>query len=231
LRHHYLIQQYFLVNRSGPRNARRRRGRLARTQALVGRQGKRLGVVLPEGLGTWDELWEMACARKLGLGHSLPICCINVNHFYQPFMDILQRAYEDRLLEQKPHDIVHFVNTAEEAVLWAEAIQDSDDLEVLELQKRSAVLRKSSFLGGTPTGETGVLGTIRQSFHYVSESLRNSFTFGESDEEGLGNDGDYASGQPIPPRTADQPPSTLMVMAVGVALGVVLSHQLSGRQR
>ena len=42
-------------------------------------------IVLPGGPGTWDELWEMACGRNIGL-HNLPICVVNVNDFYQPFL-------------------------------------------------------------------------------------------------------------------------------------------------
>jgi hypothetical protein len=58
-------------------------------------------------------------------------------------------------------------------------------------------------------------------------SLRDSFIFGEDDEEGTGDEGDYDSGQPIRPRAEDQPPSALMVMAAGVTLGVILFDQLT----
>eukprot|EP00980_Cylindrotheca_fusiformis_P010280 scaffold2288_cov87-Cylindrotheca_fusiformis.AAC.6 len=76
-------------------------------------------VVLPGGPGTWDELWEMACARHLGLVN-LPIVCINVDNYYQPFRDMLDRAYNDKLIRLKPSEIVHFSNTVQEAVEWCE---------------------------------------------------------------------------------------------------------------
>ncbi len=111
-------------------------------------EGAHALVVLPGGPGTWDELWEMACARKLGLHNSLPIVCVNVDHFYQPFVEMMQRAYEDRLLEQTPDEVIHFVETAEEAVRWLEEIQDSDDFaSKAVLKKRPSTLRKSSFFG------------------------------------------------------------------------------------
>lgn len=115
-------------------------------------EGANALVVLPGGPGTWDELWEMACARKLGLHSSLPIVCVNVDNFYQPFVEMMQRAFEDGLLEQKPDEVIHFVETAEEAVRWVESIQGSDDFaSKAVLKKRTSTLRKSSFFGGDLT--------------------------------------------------------------------------------
>ena len=41
-------------------------------------------LVLPGGTGTWDELWEMACMRNLGL-YSKPIIAVSVDGFYDDF--------------------------------------------------------------------------------------------------------------------------------------------------
>jgi len=72
-------------------------------------------VVLPGGPGTWDELWEMACAKNINL-NTLPIVCVNVNGYYDPFKQMLQRAYDDALIKKTPESLVKFVCTAEEAV-------------------------------------------------------------------------------------------------------------------
>ena len=69
-------------------------------------------VVLPGGPGTWDELWEMACARHIGF-HSMPIVCVNVDGYYDNFRDMLRRAHEDGLLYKHPNDILHFEETPE----------------------------------------------------------------------------------------------------------------------
>lgn len=78
-------------------------------------------IVLPGGPGTWDELWEMACARHIGF-HAIPIVCINVDGFYDSFKTILKRAHEDDLLykqdvakdhHKKPSEIIHFEETPE----------------------------------------------------------------------------------------------------------------------
>eukprot|EP00339_Tiarina_fusa_P001771 CAMPEP_0117026780 /NCGR_PEP_ID=MMETSP0472-20121206/19655_1 /TAXON_ID=693140 ORGANISM="Tiarina fusus, Strain LIS" /NCGR_SAMPLE_ID=MMETSP0472 /ASSEMBLY_ACC=CAM_ASM_000603 /LENGTH=306 /DNA_ID=CAMNT_0004733881 /DNA_START=48 /DNA_END=968 /DNA_ORIENTATION=+ len=102
-------------------------------------------IVLPGGPGTWDELWEMACSRHLGLVQ-LPIVCVNVDGFYEPFQEMLDRAYEDELIKLKPHDIVHFASNAEEAVRWIEAVKEGRSIpKVSNPARRSSALRKSSF--------------------------------------------------------------------------------------
>jgi len=80
-------------------------------------------VVLPGGPGTWDELWEMACAKGIGLSN-LPIVCVSVDGYYEPFAHMLQRAYDDQLTKLQPHEIVHFVDSAVEAVKWVEAVHN-----------------------------------------------------------------------------------------------------------
>lgn len=104
-------------------------------------------VVLPGGPGTWDELWEMACARGIGLT-DIPIVCINCNGFYDPFRIMLQRAYDDKLTKLQPHELVHFEASAQEAVRWVEKIQSdgcSPPKAVPSRESRSMVLRTSSF--------------------------------------------------------------------------------------
>jgi len=104
-------------------------------------------VVLPGGPGTWDELWEMSCARHLGL-IDLPIVCVNVNGYYEPFREMLQRAHKDELIKLLPEQIVHFADTAEEAVRWIEleragAPQPS---QKKTMQNRTLELNRSSFM-------------------------------------------------------------------------------------
>jgi predicted Rossmann-fold nucleotide-binding protein len=59
-----------------------------------------------------SKLWEMACARHIGF-HSIPIVCINVDGYYDPFRAILSRAHDDMLLYKHPNDILHFEETPE----------------------------------------------------------------------------------------------------------------------
>ena len=82
-------------------------------------------IVLPGGPGTWDELWEMACARHLKL-NQLPIVCVNVDGYYEPFRQMLHRAYADKLIHLPPDEIVRFADGAEDAVRFVEG-QGMDD--------------------------------------------------------------------------------------------------------
>lgn len=129
-------------------------------------------VVMPGGPGTWDELWEMACVRKLELENALPIVCVNVDNFYQPFIDMLKRGYEDKLMEQKPEEVVHFVDTAEEAVKWIEANVRQPKLYQ---QRQNSTISKLRNLVETEDGVISplillALGAIAG--HLVSRSLK-----------------------------------------------------------
>ena len=94
----------------GPDLQERKKFLVADTDALI---------VLPGGPGTWDELWEMACARHLNL-NQLPIVCVNVDGYYEPFKEMLHRAYADKLIHLPPHEIVRFASNAEDAVRFVE---------------------------------------------------------------------------------------------------------------
>jgi hypothetical protein len=93
----------------------------------------------------------MACARQLGLVQ-LPIVCVNVDDYYEPFRAILDRAYEDKLIKLMPHEIVHFAPSAEEAVRWIEAEQEggSNATGNPKIMRRSSVLKRSSFFSPPP---------------------------------------------------------------------------------
>jgi hypothetical protein len=90
----------------------------------------------------------MACARNIGLSH-LPIVCVNVNGYYEPFRTILQRAYEDRLIRVLPDNLVYFCDSALEAMQWVE--------ETLSHPSQSHIqappMRKTSVLHTPVTGE------------------------------------------------------------------------------
>ena len=79
-------------------------------------------LVLPGGPGTWDELWEMACIKQIGLNNKeLPIVCVNVDGYYDPFQEMLEKAAEEGLLyTQNTADIVHFEPTPEAAIWYIE---------------------------------------------------------------------------------------------------------------
>lgn len=72
-------------------------------------------IVLPGGTGTFDELWEMACSKQIGF-IDMPIVCVNIDGYYDPFVQMLKRAHEDDFLYKHPNDILLFETTSEKAV-------------------------------------------------------------------------------------------------------------------
>lgn len=57
-------------------------------------------IVLPGGLGTLEELFEVAVGNQLGL-HRLPVGLLNVDGFFDPLLTFLDRAVADKLLKRQ----------------------------------------------------------------------------------------------------------------------------------
>lgn len=77
-------------------------------------------IVLPGGVGTFDEFWESVSAKSLnmkGLGKK-PICVINVNGFYDGFIMQLEKAFNDGLLYNNTSDFFYVATSASEALQW-----------------------------------------------------------------------------------------------------------------
>jgi hypothetical protein len=71
-----------------------------------------------------------------------------VDGFYESFRTMLELAYKEGLVKNRPEDVVHFVRTAEEAVRWIEQ-RNAKDAPVQALpsaKKCASVLRRASFL-------------------------------------------------------------------------------------
>lgn len=97
----------------------------------------------------------MACARNIGLS-AIPIVCVNIDGFYDPFRMMLERAWADKLTKLKPELIMHFADTAEEAIRWLEEVQGAKPEDQLVPTKKSGkeMLRLSSVMG-TPVSTKG----------------------------------------------------------------------------
>ena len=99
----------------------------------------------------------MACARNLDI-MDLPIVCVNVDGYYDAFLTILQRAYNDRLIMRKPEDIVHFEPTSSEAVQWIEkevaqkqlASKSKNHDTKVKIRKKTSFLKKAQSMCNWP---------------------------------------------------------------------------------
>mmetsp|Transcript_15290 Transcript_15290/g.23808 ORF Transcript_15290/g.23808 Transcript_15290/m.23808 type:complete len:301 (+) Transcript_15290:70-972(+) len=124
-------------------------------------------VVLPGGPGTWDELWEMACAKQIGL-IDIPIVCVNVDGYYENFKQMLQRAHKDDLIYLAPDDIVHFEPSAKDAIRWIENQCKPGMKKVLKrkVKKRGSYQRMDSVLHS--------MSWIQRSLSFSFSSRQNS---------------------------------------------------------
>tara|TARA_B110000305_G_C19252691_1_gene545541 strand:+ start:248 stop:835 length:588 start_codon:yes stop_codon:yes gene_type:complete len=95
-------------------------------------------IVMPGGPGTYDELWEMACQRNLGM-YECPIVCISSDGFYDNFKRQLLRAEKDKLMRLPASDIIYFCETAEEAVSYCEKNRNLAVKKELKMKLRHEV--------------------------------------------------------------------------------------------
>lgn len=72
-------------------------------------------IALPGGCGTLEELLEIITWKQLGLYHN-PIVILNINGFYDPLLQMLQRAVDEHFMRPQHTDIWRVAATPEEAV-------------------------------------------------------------------------------------------------------------------
>jgi uncharacterized protein (TIGR00730 family) len=71
--------------------------------------------VLPGGLGTLDEFFEVLTWRQLGL-HAKPIVVINIDGYWDPLIALLEQVVDSRFAEPDTAAHVRVVQTIEDAV-------------------------------------------------------------------------------------------------------------------
>jgi hypothetical protein len=72
-------------------------------------------IALPGGLGTLEELAEVATWSQLGL-HSKPIVLLDVEEFWEPLVTQLDRMVSAGLLKQANRDLIARAHSSEEAL-------------------------------------------------------------------------------------------------------------------
>ena len=64
-------------------------------------------LVLPGGLGTFEEFFETLVARQLG-DHNKPIAVLDDHHYFQPLHALIEHAVRERFVRPAVREIVHF---------------------------------------------------------------------------------------------------------------------------
>ena len=72
-------------------------------------------IALPGGCGTLEELLEIITWKQLGL-YLNPIIILNVNEFFDPLLEMLEKAIEENFMRQQHGDLWKVARTPEEAV-------------------------------------------------------------------------------------------------------------------
>ena len=72
-------------------------------------------IALPGGCGTLEELLEIITWKQLGL-YLNPVIILNVNRFFDPLLEMLEKAIEENFMRQQHGDIWKVARTPEEAV-------------------------------------------------------------------------------------------------------------------
>jgi uncharacterized protein (TIGR00730 family) len=77
-------------------------------------------LVMPGGVGTFDELWDAVCTKSLGLGglSSKPICVVDVDGFFDGSIAQLHRAADEGLLHHPRDTYFHVAASTAEALAW-----------------------------------------------------------------------------------------------------------------
>ena len=72
-------------------------------------------IALPGGCGTLEELLEIITWKQLGL-YLNPIVILNINHFYDPLLEMFQKAIDESFMRKRHAAIWTVASTPEEAV-------------------------------------------------------------------------------------------------------------------
>ena len=104
--------------------------RLEVTQTMAERKERMAAIsdaaiVLPGGVGTLDEMCDLLCQKQLGL-YSHPIVIVNLDGYFDPFMQQLQRILDEQFMRPMYASMWSVAASAEEAVQLVESVGESD---------------------------------------------------------------------------------------------------------
>jgi uncharacterized protein (TIGR00730 family) len=92
-------------------------------------------IALPGGCGTLEELFEAITWKRLGL-HTKPIVLVNVNGFFDPCIEMLQRCVSERFMHDKHKDMWSVVSEPEAVIGALSAAPEwSEDARAFAVQK------------------------------------------------------------------------------------------------
>ncbi|EOV9528120.1 TIGR00730 family Rossman fold protein [Bacillus cytotoxicus] len=70
-------------------------------------------IALPGGYGTFEELFEVVCWSQIGI-HDKPVGLLNVKDFYEPILQMVDRAAEEGFMNPSNKELIVSADDAEE---------------------------------------------------------------------------------------------------------------------
>ena len=117
------------VQVGGPDLAERKRGLLEGADAVI---------ALPGGIGTLDELCDVACQKQLGFVDDIPICVVNVGGYFDGILQQLRHGNQKKLISQDPDELMHSEATPEKALAYCANYKPKTPKKAKEAEKADA---------------------------------------------------------------------------------------------
>ncbi|QHT68245.1 TIGR00730 family Rossman fold protein [Rhodocytophaga rosea] len=87
-------------------------------------------ITLPGGCGTLEELLEAITLKRLGL-FTKPIIIVNINHYYDPLIDMLEKCISENFMSEQHRQMWTVIEDTAQII---EAIQSSPAWEIGAIQ-------------------------------------------------------------------------------------------------
>ena len=87
-------------------------------------------IALPGGIGTFEEIMEIITWKQLNL-HNKPCALLNINHFYDKFLNMMQKAVDEGFMKQ---------------ILIDNIIVESDYTKIIDRLKSANDKQESKFI-------------------------------------------------------------------------------------
>lgn len=82
-------------------------------------------IVTPGGVGTYEEFFEILTLKQLGR-HRKPIVILNTGGYFDPMLDMLQRAVDERFINEKNLSLFYLTDDIQKALDYVENPEDTE---------------------------------------------------------------------------------------------------------
>jgi len=185
-------------------------------------------IVLPGGVGTFDEFWDGVSAKSLGMKDMThkPICIVNVDGFYDGFIMQMERAFQEGILYHSVEEYFHVASDAESALTWCLDELAKPKFADAGSNKLARIIDRSTNLSAKTEANTGTSidddlatsATANTTGSAYNTAITSSVSSGNSNDTGSTSSG---TGTGV---GAYFPTSTLLSLAVGLVIGFTASR-------